>query len=193
MSKNLHQASILFSDLSGFSRLSEKEMGLFFEIVLDRLTHIITKEKPLVSNTWGDALYLVFDNTDAAARCALAIRDTVKNTDWKSCHITKDLKIRIALHAATITMVTDPVTHRDNAVGVQVNKVARLEPVVPPNEVFVTEEFKKATKRSKTIRFDDIGLVTLAKKWGSSHIYRLRRKTDAALLPTEYVALFPTQ
>jgi len=67
--------------------------------------------------------------------------------------------MRIALHNAHAKIVKDPFTDTINAYGPQVNMAARLEPVTLPNEVFATDEFKRAldTLDSRVYEWDDVG------------------------------------
>ncbi len=179
------QVAILFSDVSGFTKMKPSELKVFVQQVVKAFADTIAKYKPLVKNTWGDAIFLVFDTAEEAAECALALRDVVRNKDWSRQGIHTELSMRIGLHNAQADIVEDPITGRRNAFGDQINQAARLEPVVTPNEVFITEGFKvglHAHNPSKLV-WDAVGKLPLAKGWGESQVYCLRRKGDQAFSP----------
>jgi class 3 adenylate cyclase len=135
------QVAIMFTDMTGFSKLGEGHVRPFVEQVMNAFAKIIEDHKPLVRNTWGDALFLVFSTPLSGATCALALRDKVRNTNWEQHGLPKNLGMRFSLHNASARILTDPITKRMNAYGIAINQAARLEPVVIPNEVFATQEF----------------------------------------------------
>jgi len=176
------QVSILFSDVSGFTKLRSSELNVFIQQIVPAFERVITKHNPLVKNTWGDAIFIVFDTAENAAECALALRDVVRDKDWSADGIHTDLSMRIGLHNAHAYIVKDPITGLANAFGEHINQAARLEPVVTPNEVFVTEGFMRALQahNPKKLQCDEVGRLPLAKGWGESLVHCLRRKTDRA-------------
>jgi len=72
--------------------------------------------------------------------------------------------------------LVDPVTERPTCYGTHVNRTARLEPIVEPGNILVTEAFAASLVAEGRNRFecDYIGLVPLAKKFGDARLYRLR-------------------
>jgi class 3 adenylate cyclase len=174
------QVAILFADVQGFSKLRGAEVDAFVEHVMGALAEAIRPYTVEVKNTWGDAIFILFDTADKAADCALALRNKIRDTPWPNHGIYSDLKIRIALHNAHASISTDPITGQLNAYGAHVNKTARLEPVVTPNEVFATDDFKRALDNfeTKVYAWDPLGTLSLAKDWGQSAVYRLRRPSE---------------
>lgn len=176
------QVSILFADISGFTKLRGSEVRSFIDVTLRRLASKIDEHHPRIFNTWGDALFLVFHTAREAADCALVLRDIILHTDWSELGISSPLRMRIALHNAYAIITDDPVTKRPNAYGIHINQTARLEPITIPNEVFATESFKNALdvfpESRKFYAFDSVGRVPLAKDWGDSVVFRLRRPKE---------------
>lgn len=64
-------------------------------------------------------------------------------------------------------------------IGTSVIHTARIEPVVNPGEVWVTDDFKNLLKDSR-FAFDEIGVVSLAKQYGNGRLYRLRWEHESA-------------
>lgn len=176
------QVSILFSDVSGFTKLKSAELNVFVNNVLPAFAAVVSKFEPTIKNTWGDAIFLVFDTAEVAAECALALRDIVRNTDWSKQGIQTDLSMRIGLHNAHADIVEDPITKRANAFGEHINQAARLEPIVTPNEVFMTDDFMRALQahHPKKLAWDSVGTLPLAKGWGDSQVHCLRRTAETA-------------
>src|ERR1700738_3204090 len=99
------QVSILFSDISGFSKLEPQQLANFVNAVMGEIASLLQGRNALVTNTWGDAVFLVFSTAAEAADCALRLRDVVKNTDWRRRNVFADLRMRIALHNAHVTII----------------------------------------------------------------------------------------
>jgi class 3 adenylate cyclase len=180
------QVSILFADVSGFTKLQPHEIGVFVRETMGGVGKILKKYDLAVRNTWGDALFLVFDTATEAANCAFDLRSFVRDTDWRTKGILKPVKIRIALHNATAIILEDPILGRANAYGGHVNMTARLEPVAIPNEIFATESFKIALDLDPApdqFAWDSVGQLALAKDWGETNVYRLRRPSETVLEP----------
>ncbi|HEY1757841.1 MAG TPA: adenylate/guanylate cyclase domain-containing protein [Bryobacteraceae bacterium] len=190
------QVAILFTDMAHFSKLGEGHVRPFVSQVMGAFAAIIHDHKPMVSNTWGDALFLVFATPEVGANCALALRDKVRNTNWAQHGLPTNLGMRFSLHNASAEILNDPVTKRPNAYGIAVNQTARLEPVVIPNEVFATQEFITALNAkgpTSLYAFDRVGELTLAKGFGVSIVYRIRRPNEIALEEPELGKLLAGQ
>ena len=88
----------------------------------------------------------------------------------------ENTNIRIALHAGPAYEIDDPVTGRPGFAGMHISRAARIEPVTPPGEVYVSEAF------AALLAFDDnqerfaCGTVPMAKEYGRFRTYRLARR-----------------
>lgn len=102
------QASILFADFAGFSRLLPAELSIFVTKVMPLVGRAFDYRRALVTNTWGDGIFLVFKMADVAADCALRLRDEVAGRDWTLEGIQNDLGLRVALHNANVLINKDP-------------------------------------------------------------------------------------
>lgn len=169
-------AAILFSDIAGFSTLTDDQIDIFARAVLPQISAILEKRLPRCQNTWGDAVYAIFAEPSAAAMAAIELRDLFRKTDWRQMGLPDGFGIRIALHAATVALVSNPVRHRaPDAFGKQINFTARIEPIVGRNEVWATQLFVDQLDLSTTqIRHDPIGSWELVKGWGECELQRLR-------------------
>lgn len=187
------QVSILFTDVSGFSRLIPGAIPSFVTEVTGVLAKELKNHAPRIVNTWGDAIFLVFGTPKDAAKCAIDLRDAIRDTIWVEHHIYTPVAMRIALHNASVTIITDPVTGELNAYGAHVNQTARLEPVALPNEIFTTDDFRRALESMNltpvVFAWDEIGKMRLAKDWGETRVHRLRKPSEQPLGTLDLEAL----
>jgi len=174
---------VIFSDLKGFSKLSEPELRTFYSEVMSELSVHLKPfiEKASVWNTWGDAFVAVFEYGCDAVEMALLYRDLLKEYKYEKVGISK-LFPRIAGHYGEFEFFEDPLLNRTNVLGTNINTTARIEPITRPGEVFVTRQFKEAIEqlpeKITNIDFGELGEVVLAKNFGEREIFRLYRSTE---------------
>jgi class 3 adenylate cyclase len=169
---------ILFADAAGFSKLTEDQIPRFVAEFLKRIADTIAAgdEAPLLCNTWGDGLYLVFRSIAATGRCALRLNDALRSTDWTAHGLPATLTLRIAVHAGPAYACLDPITGRPNYLGSHIALAARIEPVTPPGAVFGSGTFAALAKTSQVRDFtcEYVGQTPLAKGYGVLPMYVLR-------------------
>ena len=172
--------SLLFADVKGSSRLPEEYFPLFFTTFLGLIPKSLreTAITPLEISSRGDGLYAVFGTPEEAAEFALTLSEAVGAVDWRAMGLPDDTHVRIALHAGPVFSALDPVTNTLAHYGTHVTRAARVEPIVVPGQVLVTEAFAAllAARRDATFRCDFVGTEPLAKGYGVARLYRLRRK-----------------
>ncbi len=169
---------IVFTDLHGYSKLSSNEVRKLWQdylpIVYEKTKQFL--DKAISKNTWGDALFVVFESIDDALGLLISYRDA-----FKALKLKQPLQPRLSAHSAEGEVFFDPFTNSYTVSGDAVALTARIEPIVRPGEVFVTTEFVNhaATAVSKNdYKFERIGYLTLAKKYGEIELHRLIHKTD---------------
>jgi class 3 adenylate cyclase len=170
--------AILFGDFVGFSKLQDRQMLTFFEHLmvcvartLDRFDgYIITR------NTWGDGIYVVFEDLGAAARCALAVQSDLAQIDLTSLGLPPTLGLRLGLHSGAVYEIKDPVLKSVGFTGSHISRTARLEPNTPPGEVYVTETFAALLVLNRSAEFacEYVGLINTSKGYGPLRTYLLR-------------------
>lgn len=172
--------AILFADAADFSALSESEFPNFVQNFLGDIAALVTEssEPPVIKNTWGDGLYLVFSDVGNAGRFALALRDWAAQADWVGKGLTQPLRLRIGLHAGPAYAFTDPVTGQPNYIGTHVSRAARIEPITPPGQVYASQAFAAlaAAEAVRDFACDYIGRTPLGKGHGVFPTYCVRRR-----------------
>ncbi|MFT5175759.1 MAG: class 3 adenylate cyclase [Gammaproteobacteria bacterium] len=174
--------TMLFADVVGFSKLNEESAPAFFVNFLGKMAQVIHGhgQQPVFCNTWGDGLFMVFDEVHVAADFALRIRDMILATDWQAEGMPQDTSIRIGMHAGPVFKAEDPIIQQTNFYGAHVNRAARIEPVTAPGAVFMSEQTACLLIATGHDEFscDYLGSRDLAKKFGADVLYRLRRSRD---------------
>jgi class 3 adenylate cyclase len=169
----------VFADAVGFSKLREREVPLFARHYLTSAMSALQARTivPLVKNTWGDGLYLVFESVRDAGVFALDFRDRIVAMDWRQLGLSAALNVRIGIHAGPLYRIYDPVIGQWSYTGAHVTRAARLEPSTDPGKVFATLPFVALAAADRTVEFAcrPAGRRELAKGAGAIELFELTR------------------
>lgn len=175
--------TMLFADMVGFSRLSEEDTPSFLVHFLGAISEMVKQcgQPPVFVNTWGDGLFMVFDQVEHGVDFALRLRDAVQQADWPAHGLPAGTNLRIGMHTGPVFRAPDPLIGRPNYFGSHVVRAARIEPVAAPGSVYVSAELAYALAASGSTGFatDYLGVLPLAKSYGNGPLYRLRRAHEA--------------
>ena len=174
--------ALVFGDFAGFSRLTDAQVQVFQGTVMNAVAREIDRFQPhfLSGNTWGDGVYLVFDEVAPAAECALAIQQLIGDLDFQGLGLTGLRGMRIAAHAGPVFEGWDPIARQLTFFGTGVTQAARIEPRTPEGEVYVTEPFAALASLAGGDSFDChyVGSLPAAKGYGSFPLFSLKRRLD---------------
>jgi len=166
--------AMLFADLVGSSRVPPEEIPALFGHFLGESRRLIDELgiDPRMRNTWGDAVFLVFDSVPEAARLAAGLARRIR---WPMRGDGVNLSVRVSLHAGPVVEQYDPVLERNNVFGHHVIRAARIEPVTPPGEVFATEEAAALLRATGDVPVTCVymGRIAMPKGFGETPIYRI--------------------
>jgi len=173
-------AAILFTDFVGFSKLSETALPAFWDGVMRVVADVLDAHESEVAcrNSWGDALYAVTQSAPAAAEIALELQARLAEFDYARLGLDAGGGMRVGVHYGSAYRTTDRITGRTTFYGTEVSRAARIEPVVPPGAVFVTEPLAAILALEARGRFTSayVGRIPLAKNYGDYPMYRLQRR-----------------
>jgi class 3 adenylate cyclase len=173
--------AIMFGDYKGFSKLTDRQMLIFYDYVVPRIAVVIDKYSQGIAtrNTWGDGLFVVFSDLKAAAYCALEIQSTLAAMDMDAVGLPPTFSLRLGVDAGAVFEIYDPILGSISFTGSHINRTARLEPSTPPGEVYVTEAFAAlfTLLADRELTCDYVGLMQAAKNYGRMRTYRLRHRT----------------
>jgi class 3 adenylate cyclase/tetratricopeptide (TPR) repeat protein len=184
--------TLLFADVVGYSKISEEQIEYFAPEFLGMISRLISEPpRPVLTNTWGDAIYLVFDDPIDAGTVALRLLKSLNDVAWRR-HLTAPLDLRIGLHTGPVILCVDPVIRQISFTGSHVSHAARIEPMVREGEVWATEAFvsyatianndrRKRGEEPSEFGFDYLGQVDFAKGYGRYPLFRLSSAVTNAL------------
>ena len=181
--------AMLFADVAGFSGVDEEYLPKFFVSFLQIVAEEINVTKPLCKNTWGDGLYLVFEDVVTCADFALRLLKRMAKFAFEK-HGFKMVEekrpgIRIGLHHGPVFEIEkDPIIEARNFYGSHVSRAARIEPITVVGDAFTSEQFASALTLAPNHNFicDYLGLQRLAK--GYDETCPLYRLTERWIKPT---------
>jgi class 3 adenylate cyclase len=162
----------LFTDYAGFSRLDEHALPGFWADVMGPVAKVLDSAGSAIDfrNSWGDAVFAIIDGLSLAARVALDIVAAPPSSEGG---------MRVALHFGPVYRMLDPITGLHGFIGTEVTRAARIEPVTPIGQVFVTQPFAAMLLLSGNLgadyKLEYAGKIALAKKYGTMTLYRLSR------------------
>jgi class 3 adenylate cyclase/tetratricopeptide (TPR) repeat protein len=172
--------AMLFGDVAGFSGVAEKSLPRFFVEFLRIVAEELRATPPLCKNTWGDGLYLVFDDVATCADFAMRLVNRMEEFDFEGHGFKKQLDkrpgVRIGLHYGPVFMIEeDPILEARNFYGSHVSRAARIEPVTVVGNAYCSEQFAAALALSHGHPFlcEYLGLQPLAKDYDKCPLYRV--------------------
>ncbi len=171
--------AMLFGDFHGYSKLTDTEIPTFMTGVMGRLGGVLDgfHSEILHQNTWGDGLYVVLSDVQAAARCSLALQATIRDLDLDRLGLPPTLGLRIGAHVGPVFEGWDPVLKQPAFFGTEVTRTARIEPRTPEGEVYVTHAFAAllALDEEESLSCEYVGHIPTAKEYGVFPMYVLKR------------------
>ncbi len=159
-----HLAAIMFTDLMGYTALTEKNESLALELVKkNRELHqqAIQKYNGLLVKELGDGFMATFDNIPDAISCAREIQIESKARDF-------DIPIRIGIHYGDITI------ENDDIFGHGVNMASRIQAIADPGGIYVSESIHEHIIDHKDIETQFMGAVPLKNIKDPVPVYALK-------------------
>ena len=178
--------TVLFSDMKGFTQLTEKlgpeETFAFMDQIFEILIHTVNEYEGTVNELRGDGILALFgapialeDAPQKALRSALAIHRQMTAFSEK---IRSDSKIppillRIGINSGPVVVgaLGNDLRVQFAAVGNTINLAARMEDLAEPGATYVTEDTFKLTEG--LFRFESLGPKQIKGKAEPIYVYRL--------------------
>jgi class 3 adenylate cyclase len=171
---------MLFGDVKGFSKLTDEQLPRFVETVLGAFAGVIDgfRADLRLVNTWGDGLFLVFDDAGRAAACAVALQEAMSRIDLAAAGLPETMALRLGGHLGPVYSTQDPILHTANFFGAHVSRAARIEPVTPEKLVYVTETMAAVLSLHNADEFECsyVGMTKAAKDYGEMRMFLLSRR-----------------
>jgi adenylate cyclase len=173
-----YSRSILFGDVHGFSRLSEAGQLTFLTCVIGGFAEVLDRFDTVeYAETAGDGLFVVVSDVVSATECCFALRDVLLPQRIAAAGLPAHLGLRLSAHVGPLYRRYDPVIRREKFCGMEVIRTARIEPVTPVGEIFVTQQFAAtlASEAGGDYVCEYAGQQKMAKDFGECRMYSLRR------------------
>ncbi|MBU1214699.1 MAG: hypothetical protein KKF58_02060 [Gammaproteobacteria bacterium] len=169
--------AILFSDVRGFSKLSDSGVVWFFNELHPVLAAAIDRYREDVQlvDTWGDAIYLVARKASTVAHIAAELNDAMNSIDQSHLALDEPLMLRIGLHYGPVYKLYDHLAQTVTYSSTDVTKTARIEPVTPPGEIFGTEPLVAMLELEGEhwARYRYAGTIPSAKGYGAFRMFHI--------------------
>lgn len=170
--------AILFSDVRGYSKLRDRDVLWFFNVLNPYLAKSIEKFRPDIEliDTWGDGLYMITKKASVAACIAFELNEALAQIDQSMLDLPEPLLLRTALHYGPVFTLYDHFEQKETFSSNEVSKTARIEPVTPPGEIFGTEAFVAILELEgdKCATFEYAGRLPSAKNYGEFSMFHIR-------------------
>ena len=88
--------------------------------------------------------------------------------------------MRIVLHAGPVFAFTDPVSRRPSFIGAHVTRASQVNPVLPQNQVYATQEFAALCGMEDIagVNFEFMGRLPMTRLFEDAPLYRLDRQRE---------------
>jgi adenylate cyclase len=177
--------AFLFADFPNFTRISEKKLPLFWSRVMAEAGSVLGQQGGSLdfANSWGDAVFAVFDTASAAADAGLAMQTALLNIAPAELGLDRPTQMRVSLHFGPVYHGQDPISGRDAFYGTEISRAARVEALTPPGSVYASEPMAAVLANTAGDRFSAtyVGKIDLPKGFGQYPLYALRRRPAATL------------
>ena len=172
-------APVLFTDMKGFSHFREEEIMVFIDEVMGSLAKVINRHQEgiLYRNTWGDAIFLVFADVATAIECVLELQARLWQLPLAEMGLPADTGMRMAMHAGPVFEGFDPILSKKAFFGSTLTRAARMEPVTPVGEIYVSGAFAALAvfEDLKGVRCEYVGHMPTAKSYGCMRMFHLKK------------------
>ena len=165
MEANEVTATILFTDIVGFTRLAEQISPRETNIILNRyfsaMTDVVFNYDGTLDKYIGDGLMAVFgapmerdDDAERAILAAKEMREKLAAMMTEKGNPSSKFDIRIGINTGRVVAgnIGSPRRMDYTVIGDPVNIAARLESIAEPNQILIGEETHKTVKGKFEIR-----------------------------------------
>ena len=174
--------AMLSAEVINYRKIAERQMPAFVREFKGAIARLIAglPAAPALAESWGKSHHFVFDGLQDAALFALDLRDLVVQTRWSERGLPADLGIRIVLHAGPVFAFPDPVLQRTSCIGSHMTRAGYIEPITPPGQVYVSQEFAAlcGAERAELVGFEFLGRLPMARLFDDAPLYRLDRRSQ---------------
>ena len=182
--------TVFFSDVTGFTSLSEKLDPEAVHQIMDGCFKILMQEihkyEGTINQFTGDGVMALFgaplaheDHAQRACHAALAIQKSLTEYGRKvKTEFGSDFKMRIGLNSGPVVVgaIGNDLRMDYTAVGDTTNLAARMESLAEPGGILISESTYRLVK--KYFEFESLGEVAVKGKQALQAVYKLTRVSE---------------
>jgi adenylate cyclase len=150
-------AAIMFTDMVGYSALSQRDSKLAVELLEEHralLREIFPRFNGTEIKTIGDAFLVEFNSALEAAQCAIAIQRALAKRD-ADAPAERQIQVRIGIH------IGDVVHRGGDVYGDGVNIASRIEPLADAGGICVSMDVERQVRNALETRFEKLAPTEL--------------------------------
>src|SRR5213595_2238744 len=150
-------AAIMFTDMVGYSALSQRNEPLALELLEEHrvlLREIFPRFNGTEIKTIGDAFLVEFNSALEAAECAIAIQRALAKRD-ADAPAERQIQVRIGIH------IGDVVHRAGDVYGDGVNIASRIEPLAGAGGICVSMDVERQIRNALEARFEKLAPTDL--------------------------------
>src|SRR3954471_219043 len=150
-------AAIMFTDMVGYSALSQRDDKLALELLEEHrqlLREIFPRFNGTEIKTIGDAFLVEFNSALEAAQCAIEIQRTLVK---RNADVARDrrIELKIGIH------IGDVVHRGGDVYGDGVNIASRIEPLAGANGICISMDVERQIRSAVETRFEKLAPTEL--------------------------------
>src|SRR3982074_2738015 len=174
-------AAIMFTDMVGYSALSQRDDKLALELLEEHrqlLREIFSRFNGTEIKTIGDAFLIEFHSALEAAQCAIEIQRTLakRNHDVTA---ERRIELRIGLH------IGDVVHRGGDVYGDGVNIASRIEPLAGAGGICVSMDVERQIRNALETRFEKLAPTELKNISVPMDLFRIVLPWETKALPSK--------
>lgn len=178
-----HLAAILYADVAGYSRLTERDLEathVKLDTALNLLADKISAREGRKVHEAGDAILAEFSSVVHAVQCAVEFQFDMKR---RNAELADDerLELRIGVNLGEV------IHDRGDVYGDGVNLTARIQELAAPGGLCITGAVHQQLQGASEHEFEDLGYRKLKNIAQSVRVYALK---DPEITPTAKRAIF---
>lgn len=141
--KNRVVRAMLFGEMHGADQVREREMLGFARDILGRIGRVLDEfgSDILFRGAWAERFGIACTSATAAAKTAIALQQAMADPAITMLGYPKELGLKLCAHLAPVFQGEHPITKQPAYFGTHIDRIAKLDMVLPCGQIYVTESF----------------------------------------------------
>ena len=167
-------AAIMFTDIVGYSSLSQKNEPLALEMLQEHrkiVRPIVARHNGHEIKTMGDAFLIEFESALKATQCAVDMQRTFHSLNEQSTE-ERRIHLRIGIHLGDVEQ------RQSDVLGDAVNIASRIEPLAEADGICISEQVYDQVRNKINCPIEDLGPRQLKNIDYPIDVHRIRWEKD---------------